>query len=123
MKLKIKVTKEVLKKAMYCGTDDKPGGTPSENCAIALAVRDLFPKARVFTTDLSLTEFLNNYIPHSPSTMYYILKFDSLSETPEKRLELPEYEFEIEVPEDVINSIGLEQVYSILKDHKTLEIV
>lgn len=40
MKIKIKVTKDILKRSMMCGVNDCE---VSRNCAISLAVREIAP--------------------------------------------------------------------------------
>ena len=50
MKLEIKVTKEILSKSMFCAGESD---YIQENCAFALAVRDIFPKARIGTLMIS----------------------------------------------------------------------
>lgn len=45
MRLKIKITKDVINRAKYCGTEKQPGFV-THNCAIAVAVRDIFDDAQ-----------------------------------------------------------------------------
>lgn len=119
MKLKIKVTKDILRRSMMCGTIIGNGGLmtplPSSNCAIAVAIKDIFPSAAIGTIGMLFIkeEQDNGAWKGSPygldldkDTQQYISKFDS--STPEERLELPEYEFTIEVPNAVIGLINIE---------------
>lgn len=119
MKLKIKVTKDILRRSMMCGTVISNSGLmtpiPSSNCAIAVAIRDIFPSAAIGTVRMLFIkeEGDNEAWGNSPygldldkDTQQYISKFDS--STPEKRLEMPEYEFTIEVPNAVIGLINIE---------------
>jgi len=46
IKMKIKVTKEILKKSMWCGTSAGRGQIIT-NCAVALAVRDIFQEPQL----------------------------------------------------------------------------
>lgn len=123
IKMKIKVTKEILKKSMWCGTIGLGGVT--ENCAVALAVRDIFPEATVWYCTIS-TGPRCQIIQMPDEVAPFIINFDRLSHAPEKRLELPELEFEIEIPDEVISKIGngnIEEVKTIIRNSETLELV
>ncbi len=120
MKLQINITKDILKRSMMCGVyscDDV-----SDNCAIALAVKDLFSKA---TVGISMIHYNDgNGRSDLPNVAKkFISTFDRLSGSPKERLDLPEFSFEIEVPNEVIDQIGLEQVYSILENHKSMQLI
>tara|TARA_R110000868_G_scaffold14426_3_gene67154 strand:+ start:13748 stop:14116 length:369 start_codon:yes stop_codon:yes gene_type:complete len=121
MKLQINITKDILQRSMMCGTENFVGTTP-ENCAIALAVRDLFPEAVVSSDTIY-------YFPTNKSCLLpadaqnFIEIFDELNTCPEKRLNLNEFSFEIDIPEAVIDAIGLEQVHAILENHTTMQLV
>jgi hypothetical protein len=59
MKIKIKVTKDILRKSMMCGVAESRGLTEDKytsvgNCAIAVAVRDVFPNAHVYMDGILL---------------------------------------------------------------------
>lgn len=123
MKLKIKVTKKILKESMMCGTSVM--GTPqfkpvSESCAVALAVRDLFPEARIGRTFVQVGE--GSFMMPLNATNY-IIRFDELWYEPARRLNLPEIEFEVDVPEAVINKIDIAEATEIIKNSETLELV
>ncbi len=126
-KLNIKVTKDILKKSMMCGTKAM---LISQNCAIALAVREIFPNAGIATdffhteTDSEgLTTKKSYFIKLPQKVTEFIRSFDSLRYKPEKRLDLPELEFEVILPEGYINSINIDEVKEILKNSKTLELI
>jgi hypothetical protein len=121
MKLQINITKKILSRAMFCGTALATGAT-SENCAIALAVRDLFPQA-IVTTDTIYYMCINANSLLPTEARAFIEVFDDLVEIPENRLNLEEFSFEINVPEEVIDSIGLEQVHAILENHTTMQLI
>jgi hypothetical protein len=123
-RLKIKITKQILKDSMMCGSefDEK---TPT-NCAVALAVREIFPDAGIGRTLIrpfrsTLRRYLSIELPKDATD--YIRLFDSLHKTPEQRLALPEFEFEVDVSEDIISQINIEEVKEVLKNSKTLELV
>lgn len=120
MKLKIKVTNEMLERAKHCGAGYKP---VNQNCAIALAVRDIFPNAVVCTTMIlplggtSTKHDSETVIPNSMETTQFIAMFDG---TPwSERSYLPEYEFTITVPDVVIDHINIDD----LQKCETMELV
>jgi len=139
MKILIKVTREILEKSANCRSSKELG----LNCAISLAVREIFPNA--FTT----REFI---LPNYPKSLYEAL-FNTYRYThlyiddvypfakislPEKAIEFIEefdlndieyrknmnpISFEVDVPHEVIHSIGISDIYKILSESKTLELV
>lgn len=135
--LKIKITKEILKQSMMCGVK-KEGIFSSRigaNCAVALAVREIFPDAWVDGYDI--LPFLNKYVSLRDfmfkiqerykielpwDVRVFIQDFDCLASTPEERLNMPELEFEVSVPDNVIEKINIDEIKEILKTSKTLEI-
>lgn len=120
-KLKITVTKEVLEKSKYCGTE--AGGTPTENCAIAVAIRDLFPGAAVGRSAIFFYPVQNSQpITQLPEiAQEFIHRFDNL--TPDKRIKMDPVSFEIEIPDVVINSINIDELKPLLENHPTLELI
>jgi hypothetical protein len=127
MKILIKVTKDVLRRSMMCENEY------GSNCAIAVAVRELFPSACVGASGMCIGDdyIINRLrverqiydVTHSQAVSDFIWGFDHLWNSPEERLNLPELSFEIEVPDSVIQSIGISEVYRILSESKTLEMV
>ena len=128
MKLKIKVTKEIIEKAKYCGTVSNLH--TGQNCAVALAVRDIFPKAWVtrililpFPTIIetvwgkSVDIDVPERIVLDVQTTNFIDNFDTYK--PEDRHKLPEYKFEVEVPQIIIDRINIEDITK----SRTLELV
>jgi hypothetical protein len=119
MKFQINITKDVLQRSMMCGTN--PHGLVTENCAIAVAIRDLFPEM-IIGCDIcfdGLKESIN--LPNEAT--HFILKFDNLRDTPRKRLELPEFSFQIDVPEEYLEDITISEIKEILKNSKSLELI
>jgi hypothetical protein len=134
MKIKIKVTKQVLADSMFC-----TWGVIS-NCMIARAVREIFPDAVVGSqTDypehpewvilpfgvhtivkgIQRPKLFFIELPHS--AIEAIGHFDKA--TPDERINLPEFSFEVELSNDVINAINIGQAYKVLSESKTLELV
>lgn len=123
MKLTIKITKEVLKRSMYCGTEACKGKI-SENCAIAVAVRDIFPTCAIAHPGIYLDQMSPfPSIRFIPEVGEFIYRFDRLRHCPEDRLKLPEFEFTVEVPDSIIDSIGIKEIHEIIERSETLELV
>ena len=122
MKLKIKITQDILGRSMMCGAMvGKPNG---ENCAIALAVRDIFPVAHVGINHIWIDGAdSKRLIPLPESATRFIFQFDLLKTNVTQRLKLPEFEFEIEVPEQIIEQIGIQEALDIIENSNTLELV
>lgn len=134
MKIKITVTREVLEKTKMCGSVQATmqGESIVTHCAIAYAVRQLFPNAvvnygRLYFDPSSrlnidrMEQETYTFLPFAAQS--FINLFDSMSHDPQERLLLPEFSFEIEVPAEVIDKIGIGECYKILSESKTLELV
>lgn len=125
--LKIKVTKEILQRSMLCGTEEGPSSV-GFNCAVALAVREIFPDAGVagpFMRPFAMSDVPEIYdmeinLPSFVSD--YIARFDGLVIRPLERLDLPEIEFDINLSDEVIEQIDIEEVKQLLTTSKTLEL-
>lgn len=61
-------------------------------------------------------------IPLPASARVFIANFDSCNSREEK-LAMGTLEFEIGVPEGLINAINIDEIKALLQDHPTLEIV
>lgn len=135
MKILIKVTKEILERTKSCGRAKK-----GMNCAVAVAVGEVFQnvwvardtmyvfddtptllqmyyrgledvlKSGAKVTQIELPEIASNFIRH----------FDN--RFGESRIMMKPISFEIDVPNEVIDSIGIPEVYKILSESKTLEL-
>lgn len=125
MKILIKITKDVLRRSAMC--DSEVG----RNCAVGLAIVEIFPTAWVGGSSIHIYDQVPDCVlvheccsvcslalPTAASTFIY--RFDH--STPAERLLLPEFSFEIEVPQQLIDSIGIGEVYRILSESKTLEL-
>lgn len=127
MQLKIKVTKDILRQAMWCGVN-KSGKEMMDTknyignaCALALSVRDIAPEAYVYTDRigwLGVDDRLSTELPLSAQN--FIAKFDA-DKDPYKRLKLPEIEFLIDFPDVLVERIGIGEVERVLMESKTLE--
>lgn len=127
-KLKITVTKEILKRSSYCGIgedalDINICESIQTNCAIALAVRDIWPKARVdydyiypfgkegVATMIALPKKISNWIN----------RFDDA--TPRGRERMKPFSFDVEIPDKVIKKINIDEIRALLQNHSTLELI
>lgn len=148
MKLRITVTKEILQKTVMCGVGPDLNN-PGHHCAVAEAVREIFPNAYIGGYGL-----IFNHIPTKENPLAidvsggdieqaitkgegcrlpseavnFIKEFDSYAEEEEyedckKRLDMPEISFEIEVPTSAIDSLDIKEVERIISQSKTLELV
>jgi hypothetical protein len=125
MKLKIKVTKKIIAESMFCNALNKKIG---ENCAVALAIRDIFPNAWVCPNAILLrknTACSTDIIIYLPkSAAEFIATFDNLKPNPFERLKLPEFEFEIEIKDEWLEKlVNIDEVKELLKSHPNLELV
>lgn len=134
MKLTVKITKDILRESMHCDGEWRLSESNFKNktgiffnCAISKAVRDILPNA---WTQQRVIKIYNTYeqistvspalcIPLPPEATDFIADFDHNS--PEDRLKMPEMSFEIDVPDALIERIGIPEVERILAESKTLE--
>lgn len=119
--LKIKVTKEILFKSRMCGVGIWAYTNVGSSCAVALAVLDIFPKAWVKHFYIELDNSCTKRIPLPMEATQFILEFDRA--TPELRPLLNELEFEIDIPDEVLEQINLAELRPLLINHPTLELV
>lgn len=127
IKLKIKVTKEILRKSQMCGmhADD----AISSNCAIALAVREIFPHAHV-TERIEVWnkpflwgrngESCIGTIDLPFEAIKFIDDFDNAM--PWERTKMKEIEFEVEIPDWFLDTVNIDEVREVLKNSSTLEL-
>jgi hypothetical protein len=123
VQLKIKVTKSILERSKNCQLSAGGQGCVTRNCAVALAVRDIFPNASV-TGPYMRAKFndgddLKIILPRKVAL--FVSRFDS--STPEQRPNLPELEFEITIPDEVIERINIDELRPLLVNHPTLELI
>jgi len=117
--LKIRVTKQILEESKYCKPEQY-----LFNCAIALAVRDIFPRATVGADFIRL--FNDDIIEVKQIELPIIAKnFIRVFDTCEykKRTLLDPIEFEISIPDEVIEEINIEELKPLLQNHPTLELI
>ena len=134
--LKIKVTKQVLEESKYCMYDNHEE-LAGRNCAISLAIRDIFPDAFVAKFHIYPTKknwYIDSYGNFSTKhkntdnviklpevAIHFINDFDG--KIPEQRVLMPEIEFEISIPDELIEEINIEELKPLLQNHPTLELI
>lgn len=140
MKIRIHVTKEVLEQSAMCKGEFPKSQKQFEqkigvgfNCAISVAIIQLFPYAFVGMDSVifdprlerdcfenaSITGDIVSVLPEEACD--FIGDFDA--NTPERRARMNPISFDIDVPDSVIEQIGIEEVNKILSESKTLEAV
>ncbi len=115
---KIAITKEIISHCKNCGTGNEADRIES-NCAIAVALADIFPK--VYVTNFCIFPFgidgdtvKNIKIPLPPIAQQFIKLFDGFRFAPKLRLLLPEFEFTIDIPDEVIEQINIDDVRELI---------
>lgn len=106
MKFKIRITKEVIDKSLKCNTNniDFP-----QNCAFAVAFNELIPGATVTQSYTNFYDVNNkrigvwNYGQEREDIESFINTFDDMQKNPQERYSLVGQEFEIEIPQKVID--------------------
>jgi hypothetical protein len=114
----VKVTRDILELSKECGTHNDID-TIGSNCAIALALKEIFPD--IFVSDQHIYPFgidenneTNNLtIPMPKIARDFVRVFDSLSAVHNLRPRLPEFEFSIDLPDAVIAEINIDEVKEI----------
>lgn len=129
MKLEVKITKEIYEQSMMCGTSSKitKERPIAQNCAVALAVREIFPKAEVISYSYvpfgsAIKNKQGMRITAKHDGMELIRQFDSLASDPEKRLELPETIITLQITDEILEHMPLEWE-NIVEKSELLELV
>ena len=112
--LKITITKDIIRHCKNCGRQNEEDEI-GKNCAIALAIKDIFPN--VYITNYYILPFgirhendntLKIQLP--VIAQQFIKLFDGFYLTPNLRLLLPEFEFDIDIPDAVIEQINIDEI-------------
>ncbi len=120
---KISITKEILASSKDCGINDDETETIGKNCAISVAVKDIFPD--VFVTDHHIypqgireTDSAADIKIMMPKIAQdFVRIFDSLKGMSKLRLLLPEFEFEILIPDEIISQIDIDDLKAIASNN------
>lgn len=127
LQLKITITKEIIKRSKNCGNENEECEI-GNNCAIALALKDIFPN--VYVTNYYVHPFGLMYekeqslkIPLPALAQQFIKLFDGFRLTPRLRLILPEFEFTIDIPDEVIGQINIDEVKELIEENKSARLL
>jgi hypothetical protein len=112
----IRVTKLVLEKSKYCSSEGHDQQMIGEHCAIAVALKDLFPDVYVSGNNIhpfgfnATSSYYNLSIELPQVAKDFIKVFDSLCKMPSVRCLLPEFDFDISIPENIIAEIRIDEI-------------
>lgn len=120
----IRITKEIIEQCKYCGIKNNKREI-GNNCAIAFALKDIFPN--VYVTDYYIFPFgidaekgKDIKITMPVIAQQFIKLFDGFYLMPNLRLLLPEFEFIVDIPAEVIDQINIDEVKELIHaDKKT----
>ena len=123
----IRITKEIIEHCKKCGTENNKRDIGS-NCAIAFALKDIFPNVYVtgyyifpFGIDAGKEEDIKITMP--VIAQQFVKLFDGFSLMPNLRPLLPEFEFSINIPGEIIDEINIDELTELIKgDKKTKEL-
>ncbi len=122
--LKISITKEIIKECKNCGNEYEEHEI-GKNCAVAVALSDIFPN--VYITNYYIFPFGIEHeyekeqvlkIPLPIIAQQFIKLFDGFRLTPKLRLLLPDFEFTINIPDEVIEQINIDEVKELIEEDK-----
>ena len=109
----IQITKDILERSKFCPASDDLKLT-GENCAVAHALKDLFPDVCVSASHIHpFGKDVNDRacIIELPAVARdFVRVFDSLSSMPRVRPLLPVFDFEICIPDAVISRINIDEL-------------
>ena len=125
MKLKIKITYEVLTTTRMCGIDDfmledSENCGNSRNCAITYACRKLFTGC-VTGGDAIYLESGDTIANLPKIASDFIKRFDKA--TSDERVNIKPFEFEIELTKEALDLITIDEITKVLETSTTLEAV
>lgn len=114
---KITITKEIIAQCKNCGSGND-ARLVENNCAIAVALAAIFPK--VYVTNLYIFPFgivgdKDIRIPIPLIAQQFINLFDGFRLIPSLRLLLPEFEFTIDIPDEVLEQINIDDVKELIE--------
>jgi hypothetical protein len=116
---KISITKQILEESKFCSSGKDDVKITGENCAIANALKYLFPHVYVTGHDIypfgsnenHIYKYFRIELPQIAKD--FIRVFDSLCRMPRTRTLLPEFEFEISLPDEIIAGVNIDEIKKI----------
>jgi hypothetical protein len=107
---KIQVTQAIIHQCKHVGVPGDTGAVGNV-CPIAVTIKHMFPDAYVANEYLfPYGEHTTSKIELPPVAKDFINLFDSLCMMPNVRLKIPAFEFEIEIPDEVVEGIDVRDV-------------
>ena len=125
VQFKIRITKEIIERCKDCGTEGNIRDI-GNNCAVAFALKDIFPD--VYVTDCYIFPFgidsqkgkdIKILLPVIAEQ--FIKLFDGFYLMPNLRTSLPEFEFIINIPAEVLDLINIDEVTTLIEGNKKME--
>lgn len=118
----IRITKEIIEQCKNCGTDNNKREIGS-NCAVAFTLKDIFPDVYVtnyyiFPFGIDTEKAKNIKITMPVIAQQFVKLFDGFCLMPNLRPLLPEFEFTINIPGEVIDQINIDEVMEWMKGDK-----
>jgi hypothetical protein len=122
----ISVTKQILARAKCCGQEKNKA--IGDNCAIAIALQDLFPNVFVSGNHIHPFGFGKEEISEMAISLPAIARdfikvFDSLVAMPRVRLLLPEFEFVILIPDRLLEEINIDDIQKMGQSQNDCELL
>ncbi len=120
MELEVYITEDVLLKSARCPRDSR-----ATECAIAIAIRDIFPDSIVGTHSIIFEEsdcckmIATAALPEK--AIRFIRDFDAAS--PVERAQMRPFKFKFEIPPVVIKTIDISEVTETVKKSPVLNII
>lgn len=116
---KIAITKAIIAHCKNCGNGNE-GPRVENNCALAFALANIFPKVYVtnhciFPFGIDGAKEKEIKIPLPLIAQQFIKLFDGFRLTPKLRLLLPEFDFTIDIPDEVIEQINIDEVKELIE--------
>jgi hypothetical protein len=100
--LTVSITKDIIARSYRCGTENEIDMI-GNHCPIALALKEKFPDVYVSGTHIHpFGDENDDKIALPQEAVDFIHRFDSLAETPEERMGLPELHFTVVLNEEVV---------------------
>jgi hypothetical protein len=119
VQFEIAITKDIIQQSKNCGIDNDPYKIAT-GCAVAVALQDIFPQ--VYVTNFYIFPFgIESELRHLKIALplvaqQFIKLFDGFSFAPKLRLLLPEFEFNIDVPDEIINVINIDEIKELISN-------
>ena len=122
IQFKISITKSIIHQSKNCGVNNDVYEI-GRNCAIAVALQDIFPsvyvtKFYIFPFGMDNRDANDLKIPLPLIAQQFIKLFDGFYLAPNLRMLLPEFEFTIDVPDEVIDGINIDEIKELINSSK-----